>query len=226
VSGTDTLVERLAGIDTPTLSNAIEKLGVRNRISGFCSREMRCLFPELGTMCGYAVTAEGQTMNADEPGALGEPFFDLCRAIQRSPGPTVVVFTEVGPLPEFSAHCGEVMATTFKRLGSVGVVSDSAVRDLPEVRAMGVRYFAPGAVASHGNFKVVRAGMPVTVCGMQVRPGDLLHGDGNGLISVPEEGRERLPELAAEVTAGEKKVMDYIRGDDFTVDGLKELITH
>jgi regulator of RNase E activity RraA len=226
VSETDPLIARLAAIDTPTLANAIELLRVRNRVSGFCDRSMRCLFPELGTMCGFAVTAEGQTINADEPGELGEPFFDLCRLLEASPRPTVVVFREAGPLREFSAHCGEVMATTFKRLGSVGVVSDSGLRDLPEVRAMGVHYFAPGSVASHGNFKVVRVGMPITVCGLQIEPGDLLHGDANGLISVPAEGREKLPELAAAVTAGEKEVMDYIRSDEFTVDGLKDFITH
>jgi regulator of RNase E activity RraA len=58
------------------------------------------------------------------------------------------------------------MATIFTRLGAVGLVSDCAVRDLPEVRAMGFQYFARGAVVSHGWFRIVRSGVPVHVgCG-------------------------------------------------------------
>ena len=222
----DPLIQELSNIDTPTLANALEKLEVRHRIAGFADQNLKCIFPDLGTMCGFAVTAEVETMNPDITGVLDQPFFDLCALMQKSPKPTVVVFREIGMSSEFSAHCGEVMCTVFTRLGAVGLVSDSAVRDLPEVKQAGFHYFATGAVASHGNFRIVRANVPMTVCGLKIETGDLLHGDENGLIKVPEQGREKLPELAREVTQAERELMDYVKSDSFTLDGLKNKMTH
>jgi hypothetical protein len=49
-------LEALRQIDSPTVSNAIEHFGVRPRVEGYAGWELRCAFPEQGTMLGYAVT--------------------------------------------------------------------------------------------------------------------------------------------------------------------------
>lgn len=219
------LIEKLSQIDTPTLCNAIEKLGVRNRITGFANRDLRCWYPEMPVMCGVAITAHVETITAEDDGGLNEAFVDLCEAITAEDGPSVVVFQEVGPHPDFSAHCGEVMATTFKHYGAVGLVTDAAVRDIHEVRALKFQYFATGAVASHGALRIVRTQVPVTVCGLPIQPGDLLHGDANGLISVPKSGRERLPELAQELVAAERELMDLIQSGD-SIRQLRDRLVH
>jgi hypothetical protein len=85
------------------------------------------------------------------------------------------------------------MGSIFTRLGAVGLVTDSAVRDIPEVRALGFRYFAAGAVASHANFRIVRVGVPVQVRGVVFQPGDIVHGDENGVLQVPREALPTLP---------------------------------
>lgn len=214
-------IEYLETIDTPTLSNAIELLNVRGRDKGFTPLDVRCLFPEFGRMCGYAVTAQVETMTTMEPvGRAGFPV--LFEALASSPKPSVVVFQEVGGFRDYAAHCGEVLATIFATLGTVGVVSDCAVRDVAEVRARGMHYFARGTVASHAYFRVLRTNVPVQVCGMTVRPGDLLHGDENGLITVPDLDRARLRETIDEVRLKERQLMDYVLGDEFTLEGLRE----
>ena len=88
----------------------------------------------------------------------------------------MIAFQEIGAQPDLAAHCGEVMATIFTRLGAVGLVSDSGVRDIAEVRALRFHYFARGTVSSHANFRIVRAGVPIQLQGLVIRPGDLLHG--------------------------------------------------
>ncbi len=118
------------------------------------------------------------------------------------------------------------MATLFKQLGAVGLVSDSAVRDKSEVQAMGFHYFATGLVASHANFKILRVQVPVTICGLSIEPGDLLHGDVNGLISVPEQGRDELTRLVEQVRQKESRLLEYIKGDQFTLEGLYQLFMH
>ena len=60
-------IEYLRGIDTPTLVNAIELLHLRPNQEGFTPLQIRCLFPELGRMCGYAVTAQVETLTQSEP---------------------------------------------------------------------------------------------------------------------------------------------------------------
>ena len=222
------LLERLKTYDTPTLANAIEVLDVRNRATGFCDRRMRQLTPEMGVLCGYAVTVQAVTMTAEPFGRQAgvEKYIEVSRALEAAPKPAVVVFQEFGPHPEFSAHIGEVLATLFQRFGAIGVVSDSAVRDMAEIRALGFQAFAPGTVASHANFSIRAIQTPVTVCGLTIHPGDLLHGDENGLIQIPEEGRDRLPELCDRVRAKEKIVLDYLKGSQVTHEGVRERMTH
>ncbi|MCX7604089.1 MAG: RraA family protein [Bryobacteraceae bacterium] len=219
----DALTEYLAGVDTPTLSNAIELLNVRPRSAGFAPLALRCLFPGLGRMTGYAVTAQVETVTQASPGGP-EGHLELYRLVEASPKPAVVVLQEIGGFPDYAAHCGEVMATFFRRLGAVGLVSDCAVRDLPEVRALGFHFFGRGACASHACFRIVRVGVPVTVCGLPVRPGELLHGDENGLITVPEAGLEKLREAVEEVRRSERRIMDYVRSPGFTLEGYAAMM--
>jgi regulator of RNase E activity RraA len=216
------MVDYLKGVDTATLSNAIETLRLRPQNAGFAPLQISCLFPEFGRMVGYAVTAQVETMSATT--ADRKTFLSLYEAVMHSPKPAVVTFQEIGPQPDYAAHCGEVMATIFQRLGAIGLVSDCAVRDIPEVRALRFHYFARGAVASHAYFHIVRVGVPIQVNGLVVHPNDLLHGDENGLIVVPKEGLEKLPAAVEAVRARERALMEFVRGVEFNFDGLRQRI--
>lgn len=216
-------IEYLRGIDTPTLVNAIELLHIRPNHEGFTPLQIRCLFPEFGRMCGYAVTAQVETYTQCEPFDL-DRFLELYRFVEAAPNPAVIALQEIGAHGDYAAHCGEVMATFFTRLGAIGLVSDCGVRDIPEVRRLGFHYFARGTVASHGNYRIARPGVPIHVCGMVVKPGDILHGDENGLISVPAGIEDRLPEAVETVRRRERKVMEYVRGADFKLDHFKQAV--
>ncbi len=216
------LIEYLKSVDTPTLSNAIERLGVRPRHEGFSSLHVRCLFPELERMVGYAVTAHVETMSQGK--VDWSAFMELYEAVAASPKPAVIAIQETGPHPDYAAHCGEVMATVFTRLGAVGLVSNCAVRDIPEVRAMKFHYFARGAVASHAHFRIVRVGIPVHIEGLPIRRGDLLHGDENGLISIPDEVLQRLPKAVDDVRSRESAFMSLVRGNEFSLERIRNRI--
>jgi len=215
------LIAYLKTVDSPTLSNAIEELNIRPRHEGFAPEQIRCLFPDFGRMCGYAVTAQVESVSRMTP-VDRSVFLDLFNAVDASPKPAVVVMQEIGAAHEFSTHCGEVMATIFTRLGAIGVVSDCGVRDLPEVRAIGMHYFARGAVASHAHFHIVRVNVPVQIDGFVVNPGDLLHGDENGLIAVPPVDLEAIGQAVDKVRARERKLLDFVRGADFTIESLRQ----
>jgi regulator of RNase E activity RraA len=148
-------------------------------------------------------------------------FLELFQAVADSLKPAVVAFQEIGGHSDYSAHCGEVMATAFTRLGAVGLVTDGGVRDVPEVRALRFHYFARGAVVSHANFKIVRVGVPVQILGLEIQPGDLLHGDENGLMRIPHDALGGLEQAVERVRAREKRLMEFMRSPDFSVEKLK-----
>ena len=209
----------LRALDTPTVCNAIEKFKVRGRVEGFFGMDVGCLSPQLGVMLGYAVTlkVDSTTPDAQQDDRVWRAWM---QAMANSPQPVVVVMQDVGPQPRKSAHYGEVMGTLSRRLGTVGVVTNGGLRDIDEVRRLGLHYFGPGLVPSHGQPRLLEANVPVVIDGVAIQPGDLLHGDVNGLTLVPLAIAGQVAEAAAEVRESEAELMAYINGPDFSVDGF------
>src|SRR5688500_3535912 len=139
-------------------------------------------------MLGYAVTCRGDstTENKDR-----REHTELYRAIAAlAPFPAVVVIGDDGEPGKIhlSCHAGEMMATTMKRVGAVGLVTNGGLRDIIEIRALnGFHYFGRGLVVAHGQPCIYDVGATVNIGGMEVRQGDLLHGDENGITVVPAE---------------------------------------
>jgi regulator of RNase E activity RraA len=127
-------------------------------------------------------------------------------ALAQMPSPAVIVMQDVSGAPHRCAYAGEVMATLAQRLGAVGMVSDGGYRDLDEVKALGFHYFAPFAVVSHGNFAIQDVGQPVWIDGQRVKTGDILHGDANGIVIVPDETLNGLPDAVEEIRVRERRV--------------------
>jgi regulator of RNase E activity RraA len=205
----------LRGVDSPTIANAIEPFKVRDRTEGFIGGEVRALFPEMPPMVGAALTV---TMT-NTPGATAgrDNYWRMYEALSQMPAPSVLVVQDVSGAPSRCALAGEVMATMAMRVGAVGMVTDGGLRDVHEVRRLGFGYFARYVVVSHGNFGVVDVGEPVTLDGQEVRTGDILHGDANGIVIVPRAVLESLPEAVEEVRTRERATMDFINGPEFTI---------
>jgi 4-hydroxy-4-methyl-2-oxoglutarate aldolase len=204
------VLEALRRYDSPTLSNAIELFDVRPRDEGYMSHAVRCIFPDLGVMVGYAATA---TMRArgNAPNDSGP----LWAHVREVPGPRVVVVQDLDDPPAHGAMWGEVMATTATALGCLGTVTDGCVRDLDEARAAGFRFFAPAVGVSHGYVRVESVGEPVTVGGLTVGPGDLLHADQHGVLLIPTEIAAELPAAADRVVAAEQEFIGWVRSPEF-----------
>jgi 4-hydroxy-4-methyl-2-oxoglutarate aldolase len=210
----------LAKLSTPTVSNAVELFNLRPRNEGFMSAEVRCLFPELGVMVGYAVTARFAARDR-EAGAVSR--YDFWKYILSSPEPRVIVMEDVDDPPGVGAYFGEVQSTIHKRLGCVGVITNGCVRDLDEVRALGFHCFAQSACVSHAYVHLVDFGEPVKVGGVTVNPGDLLHADKHGVLIIPKECAGEVTKAAAQVVEREQQIIEFCRSADFSLEGLREL---
>jgi len=207
-------LDDLRAIDSPTIANAIEPLNVRGRVQGYVGYDVRCLIAGLGTMLGYAVTCKGDstTEGKNTPRAHQE----LYASIVAAPGPAIVVIQDDGRDRIHSCHAGEMMATTMKRFGAIGLLTDGGIRDIVEVRALGgFHYYGAGLVVAHGNPLIYDVGATVTISGVTIHAGDLLHGDENGITVIPEDVAAQVVEEAIKVRNAEQKRLKEILSDDF-----------
>jgi 4-hydroxy-4-methyl-2-oxoglutarate aldolase len=211
------VLEALKRYDSPTLSNAIEIFDVRPRDEGYLSHDIRCMFPDLGVLVGYAATATMRARGA--PRGASVPAW---AHVLEVPGPRVMVVQDLDDPPAHGALWGEVMATTFTRLGCVGAVTNGSVRDLAEARAVGFQLYATAAGVSHGYARIESVGEPVIVGGATVRPGDLIHADHHGVLLVPAEIAAELPAAADRVIAAEQEFIRWVRSEEFDAERLGE----
>ncbi len=203
----------LRRIDSPTISNAIETFKIRPRVAGYVGYDIRCIFPELPPTVGYAVTC---TVDSTTEGRQGIGFNKLYELLMNASQPTIVVMQDVGTDRLHSCHAGEVMSTTMKQLGAVGILTDGGLRDAREVHALGgFQYFCAGLVVSHGNPLCISVGGEVTISGMRVRSGDLLHGDVNGVVHIPDECAEQVAEVAYRIWSREDSTLNDIKSSKF-----------
>ena len=120
---TQTQLDELREIDTPTILNAIETFGVRPNTLGFTGTNIDYLAPDMGVMLGYAVTALGDTMSEDAPKSP-DGMFQMWEAVDETPNPVVLVIKDFGDDPTHSVHAGDGMATLAHVLGADGIVTD------------------------------------------------------------------------------------------------------
>ena len=210
----------LKGVDSPTMANAIEPFKVRDRTEGFIGGEVRSLFPEMPPMVGAALTV---TMtNTPGPVAGRENWWRMYEALSQIPTPSELAVQDVSGAPSRCALAGEVMATMAMRLGAVGMVTDGGLREVHEVRELGFANFARYVVVSHGNFDIVDIGIPIILDGQEVKTGDILHGDANGIVIVPREVLDDLPDAVQEVRTRERANMDFINSPEYSIAAARK----
>lgn len=217
------ILEALQQLATCTVANAIETFHIRLLNEGFCDSSIRCLFPSLPPLVGYAVTAKIRcsTPPPDERGHRYADRTDWWNFIQTIPTPRVVVIEDVDPQHGLGSAEGEVHAAILQALGCVGVVTNGAVRDLPSVEAQGFHFFANSVSVSHAYSHIVSIGGAVTIGGLKIKPGDLLHGDRHGVLAVPIEIAAEIPQAAAKIADQERRLLTLCRAPDFSVAKLR-----
>lgn len=216
--------EALRRLDTCTVSNAIETFQVRLRNEGFANAGIRCFFPNSRPMLGYAVTA---TIRCSGPPVEGHAYLertDWWNSILSIPAPRVVVVQDLDKTPGAGALLGEVHANILLALDCVGAVTNGAVRDLPAVSATGFHFFAGNVAVSHSYAHIVKIGGTVEIGGLKVQPGDLLHGDIHGVLSVPKQIAAQIPAVAEQLVDKERKLIGLCRIGDFSVQRLRQAV--
>ncbi len=216
------LLAELRTFPSPAIANGIETLGVRPRETGYMDAGVRCMFPELGIMIGYAATA---TIRAREPGEASKDR-ELWAHVSSLPEPRIVVVQDLDDPPGFGSYWGEVNSTIYSAFGAIGVITNGCVRDLDEMKAKPFFAFAGSVCVSHANVHVVDVGVGVQISGLKVQPGDLLLGDQHGVISIPVEIADKVPKAVRGVEKSERGVIDLFSAPDFDPDKFIRDVKH
>ncbi len=204
------MLEALKKFDTPSITNVVATypgnplcLGLYEpwRQNWYTDTSIKCMYPELGRLVGYAVTV-----------VYGEPnaqfnrlsMRDLIVAMSKSKQPTVIVAKQVFPddIKNKVGLAGGNMCGMFKAAGAVAFLSDGPSRDLDEIRPTGFQYMLTGVTAGHGAFGIHAINVPVSVGGMDVAPGEIIHMDENGACKFPAD---RLADVLKNVTQLQKE---------------------
>jgi regulator of RNase E activity RraA len=215
-------LDKIRRMDTCSVSNAIERFNVRPRNEGFVVGALRCQFPDFEPMLGYAVTGLIRSMTAPMTGACYYDRLDFWEYVTTIPEPRVLVLQDVDHAAGVGAFVGEIHATIALALKCIGYVTNGAVRDLAAVKELGFHLFAGGVAVSHSYAHLVEFGQPVEIGGLRIAPGDLLHGDRNGVQAVPLEIASEIPQQAAAIRSAEQELKAFCRSPQFSLQGLSE----
>jgi regulator of RNase E activity RraA len=206
---TQSQLEFLRSIDTPTVCNLVEIVAPERRGSGYTVKHLHCPFPELPPMVGFAKTV---TFKAKDAVPLGEAGYmqkrlDYLDYVASTPQPAIMVMHDLdGEHAGYGAFWGEVQSNVHKALGALGVVTDGSIRDIPMI-APGFQMLAAAIVPSHAYVHVVDFGIDVDVAGMAVKSGELVHADRHGAIVVPTGKIDAMQAALEGLSAREAKII-------------------
>ena len=215
----------LESMDTPTVCNVIEIVAPERRSHGYTTRHLYCPFPDLPPKVGFAKTV---TMRAKDPVPLmGEGYMqkrsDYLDYVAAKPNPSWMIIQDLDDPAGYGAFWGEVQSNVHKALGCHGVVTNGCVRDIPMIAA-GFQMLAGSVAPSHAFVHVVDFGGEVTVHGMAVRSGDLIHADRHGAVVVPMDKISLMRGALASLIEKEARIIAAARAVDATAETIKAAI--
>jgi 4-hydroxy-4-methyl-2-oxoglutarate aldolase len=209
----------LQSYDTPSITNVVATYpGARTCLSlyrpweanWYTDQSVRCRFPDLGPRVGRAVTC---VYGLPGTGPAGLTFSDVVDALEAAGRPTVLVLEQRFParIAGKVGLAGGNMVSAMLAVGCVGLVSNGPSRDVDEVRPLGFQYLLSGVTAGHGEMAVLAVNTPVSVAGMDVSPGDIVHMDENGAVKFPAEHLEAVLANVRALHEEERTRMEALR---------------
>ena len=169
----------------------------------YTDASLKCQFPEFGPRAGYAVTMRvGLPVEGYVPPTRAE----LLKLIDASPKPVTLVMQidEPKEMRMSDSNFGGQFGYLCKQLGMESLVCDGAIRDVAELGECGIQLMIPGSIAGTAPSVIYELNGTVTVAGMEVSAGDIIHMDCDGALKIPRESAEKVLACAKAMGAGKK----------------------
>ncbi|SHE40340.1 Regulator of RNase E activity RraA [Litoreibacter ascidiaceicola] len=211
----ESLLTLLRSVDTPTVCNAIEVAQGKRGFNDFTRGTMLINEPT-GVVVGYASTAKIAAISppTEPPEVIRTRRMAYYKQMADAPQPSVCVVEDEDYPNAIGAFWGEVNTEVHKGLGMSGTLTNGVMRDLGDM-APDYPVVAGSIGPSHGFVHVTALDVPVTVFGMTVRPGDLVHADRHGAVVVPPEVIDQLETAIRKMQETEHLVLGPAREEGF-----------
>ncbi len=198
----------VAGFQQTTVASVADAVDQITGQRGFMSHDMQ---PRVaGQVVGRAVTALLKPAKPEEATPALSTKHSVGIIDNSKPGEVAVIVIENGL---DVAGLGGLMATTAKTRAMAGVIIDGGVRDVGEIRALGLPVYARSVIPSSsvGRFAGVASQTPVECAGVTVKPGDIIVAGEDGVVRVPQEKAADVLKRAREIDERESKMLPFIR---------------
>ncbi|SEW35568.1 Regulator of RNase E activity RraA [Aliiroseovarius sediminilitoris] len=218
----NTLLTMLQRVDTPTVCNAIEVAQGKRGFDAFTRGTMLASHPDAPAIVGYARTARIAAVAppTEAPEVIKARRMDYYRHMSQGSRPALAVIEDVDFPRCIGAYWGEINTTVHKGFGLSGALTNGVMRDLGDLPD-GFPVIAGSIGPSHGFVHVKDIAQPVTVFGLTIADGDLVHADRHGALVIPPDV---LPDLEAAIRRlldTEKLVLDPARQEGFDFDAFE-----
>jgi regulator of RNase E activity RraA len=206
---TDDVKALLRSCSVATLSTQLFKRGLRNMVM----QGVRLLAQGDAPMVGEAFTLRyiPAREDLDHVGVFGDPEHPQRKAIETVPPGQVLVCDCRGDAR--AASGGSILMTRLRVRGAAGFVSDGGLRDSPEIAQLGfpVYFGGPAPLLNLARHHAVDMNLPIGCGGVPVYPGDVIVGDGEGVIVIPRHLATEVARDAAEQERLEEFVIEEVR---------------
>ncbi len=219
----DTLLELLRRVDTPTVCNAIEVAQGKRGFSSFTRGTMLSSDPNARAMVGFARTAKIAAVEppTESPDVIKARRMDYYRHMSGGPRPAVAVIEDVDFPHCIGAYWGEINTTVHKGFGLSGALTNGVMRDLGDLPD-DFPVVAGSVGPSHGFVHVREVGTPVTIFGLEVCDGDIVHADRHGALVIPQETLGDLAQAIPKLLRTEKLILDPAKQDNFDFEAFEK----
>jgi len=196
----------LRSIDTPTVCNLMEIVAPERRGAFYTVKHLFCPFPDLPPMVGFARTVTMRARDKVSGPSYMAKRMDYLDYIAAPPQPCIAVIEDLDDPAGYGAFWGEVQTNIHQALGCLGTITNGSIRDIPQI-AKGFQMLAGSLSPSHAYVHVEDFGIPVTIHGMAVNSGDLIHADQHGAIVVPLNTIDGMKAAAEKLAATEARII-------------------
>ncbi|OYX43009.1 MAG: acyl transferase [Rhodobacterales bacterium 32-67-9] len=210
------LLKLLQSVDTPTVCNAIEVAEGRRGFDRFTRGTMIATDPDAGAVVGFARTAKiaAREPSTEAPGTIRERRMAYYRYMAEAPRPAIAVIEDVDFPHAIGAYWGEINTTVHKGFGLAGALTNGVVRDLGDLPE-GFPVVAGSVGPSHGFVHIREIDTPVSIFGLTVAPGELVHADRHGAVVIPENLIPLIGAAISKLLLTERLILEPARADGF-----------
>ena len=210
----------LRSIDTPTVCNLMEIVAPERRGSFYTVKHLHCPFPDLPPMVGFAKTVTMRARDKVGGASYMAKRMDYLDYVAAAPQPCIAVIEDLDDPAGYGAFWGEVQSNVHKALGCLGTITNGSIRDIPQI-AEGFQMLAGSLSPSHAYVHVAEFGMPVTIHGMVVKSGDLIHADRHGAVIVPVNTVDAMKTALDGLLKQEARIISAARAPGATAESIK-----